>query len=215
MKLLQTFTPPPRKLAALLAAALVALALAMPAMAQTPCTKASCKITIQTGDGSPFLKGCGEGADIGRIEYVLSSPNGQQSDTSGFAQIVQMQIDTLETDDPVRASEDLEYRAMILTGDGWQNISSSFINAPARTGATLDEPVVWEFRAKAGAVIGNSKGTGRQRTTMEILKIGGNPFGVSLESKHQVLFFLGGEGCGQWGFGHGHVYDPDTGERVR
>jgi len=189
------------------------MTLAMPAMAQNACSKANCKITLQTGDGSPFLKGCGEGADIGRIEYVLSSPNGQSS-LNDFQSTGLLQTQSAQSGYRQVVSGKLEYRSP-NTGNAWQDLFQTNVLYTA-TGAELGVPVVWEFRAKAGAVIGNSKGTGRARTTMEILKIGGpGPTNITIESGHQVLFFLGGEGCGQWGFGHGHVYDPDTGERVR
>jgi len=107
----------------------------------------------------------------------------------------------------------LEYRVPGVLGN-WSDLFENAVNVYSHN-VTLDVPVVWEFRAKAGAVIGDSKSSGRQRTTMEILNVGGDPLQATVESRHQPLFFLGGEGCGQWGFGHGHVYDPDTGERVR
>jgi len=188
------------------------MTLATPAMAQNTCNKANCKITLQTGAGSPFLKGCGEGADIGRIEYVLSSPN-EQSNINDFQGTYLMQTQEAQSGYLRVKTGKLEYRTRI-SGNRWADVFENGVNVFSQN-ATLDVPEVMEFRAKAGAVIGNSKGTGRARTTMEILKVGSNPANATVESRHQVLFFLGGEGCGQWGFGHGHVYDPDTGERVR
>jgi len=180
--------------------------------AHAQCSKANCKITLQTGAGSPFLKGCGEGADIGRIEYFVSSPNGQAT-RNDFQGTYLMQTQSAHPDHKRIVTGKLEYRTPGVV-DNWADVFENGVNLFLHN-TGLDVPRVWEFRAKAGQVIGNSKGTGRKRTTMEILKVGGEPTNVTVESRHQPLFFLGGEGCGQWGFGHGHVYDPDTGERVR
>jgi len=189
------------------------MTLATPAMAQNACDTTNCKITLQTGAGSPFLKGCGEGADIGRIEYVLSSPNGQ-SNINDFQTTYLTRTESAHSLYPRVVTGKLEYRNRTSTGNNWQDVFENNVNV-FKAGATLDVPVVWEFRAKAGAVIGDSKAEGNRRRTMEILKLDSGVFNIAFESRHQVLFFLGGEGCGQWGFGHGHVYDPDTGERVR
>ena len=192
--------PPPHKRLTLLAAALVALVLALPAavLAQTACNNSICTVELARAS-SPVVDGCGEHATPGRMKVIFSSTDSSVTRASfpvaGY--FIQATSDHRQT-----AFSDWEWRSSTINNYLWQDPTRNRIGW---AGGVLGENII-EVRPKAGARIWSN----RQRDNpiegpgeMVIQKFD-LPSGSTTEYAapgEPYFLFMGGKGCARVGPG--------------
>jgi len=104
----------------------------------------------------------------------------------------------------------IEYRGPNQT---WTTMTATLISVGRPSQLNSFQAI--EFRARAGAVIGDYAAMRpRDRRSLEILTFVHRGSTADSDIKSHHLIFTGGEGCGQWAQEHGHIHD-ENGVRIR
>ncbi len=194
--------PPPHKRLTLLAAALVALVLALPAavLAQTACNNSICTVRMAPVNYATVVDGCGAHATPGRMKVIFSSTDSSVTrasfPTAGYL------IQGSNTDRTTGNFTDWEWRAAFLNRGRWSEPAANRIGF---AGGVLGENII-EVRPKAGARIWSN----RQRDNPNqgpgelVVQVFNLPSGSEYAAAGTAHFlFMGGKGCARVGPGGG------------